>query len=239
MAHSPSESTCSPTMSPPDSARARNRERIIEAALSLWLEQPDASMDDVASRAGVVRRTLYGHFRRREELMAAVALRATAFIDAPEPRLDATTNDAAIQLASMVMRLWAFGHQLRLVPLSTGMTDLGVISEARHRITTAVESIVAVGQEAGEFSRHLHPRVVASMLESIAAVLNAAAMQSDSDISAQDVALTSLMVVGIETDRAHQLLARIPSVDFGGSEIRNAPTLRPRGTYDAAGTRPN
>ena len=53
-------------------ARA-NRSRIIEAAIGAFAADPDASMDDVARAAGVVRRTVYGHFPNRDALVEGIA----------------------------------------------------------------------------------------------------------------------------------------------------------------------
>jgi len=39
-----------------------NRRRILDVALAELLRDPDASMDQIARAAGVVRRTVYGHF---------------------------------------------------------------------------------------------------------------------------------------------------------------------------------
>ncbi|MFD5760510.1 TetR family transcriptional regulator, partial [Streptomyces sp. NPDC127044] len=43
-----------------------NRRRILDVALAELLRDPDASMDQIARAAGVVRRTVYGHCRSRE-----------------------------------------------------------------------------------------------------------------------------------------------------------------------------
>ncbi len=51
----------------------RNRERIVEAARGLFREQGyDASLDEVARRAGVGPGTLYRHFPKRDDLLDAV-----------------------------------------------------------------------------------------------------------------------------------------------------------------------
>ena len=50
----------------------QNRERLLEAAGRLLAQSPTATLADVAAAAGVSRSTLYRHFARREELIAAV-----------------------------------------------------------------------------------------------------------------------------------------------------------------------
>ena len=51
----------------------RNRDRIVEAAREVFREQGyDASLDEVAKRAGVGPGTLYRHFPKRENLIDAI-----------------------------------------------------------------------------------------------------------------------------------------------------------------------
>ena len=51
----------------------RNRDRIVEAARAVFREQGyDASLDEVAKRAGVGAGTLYRHFPTRENLLDAI-----------------------------------------------------------------------------------------------------------------------------------------------------------------------
>jgi AcrR family transcriptional regulator len=51
----------------------RNRERLVEAARAVFREQGyDASLDEVAKRAGVGAGTLYRHFPNRESLLDAI-----------------------------------------------------------------------------------------------------------------------------------------------------------------------
>jgi AcrR family transcriptional regulator len=72
----------------PQGKRARTRRALIEAAAALIREKGYAnlSMEDVAARAGVSRGSIYGNFRDRNDLIAAVAAdRAPRILPMPTP----------------------------------------------------------------------------------------------------------------------------------------------------------
>ena len=64
-------------------------QRIVDAAYeSFWRSGfTRTSMDDIASRAGVTKRTLYGHFRSKDDLLAAVIVRYEALVTARLQRI--------------------------------------------------------------------------------------------------------------------------------------------------------
>ena len=63
------------TTAPPRADARRNREAVLEAAVRLLGERPDASMQEVADASGVGRTTVYRHFPNREDLVKALFTR--------------------------------------------------------------------------------------------------------------------------------------------------------------------
>ncbi len=61
--------TTSETQAPPRADARRNREAVLEAAVRLLGQRPDASMQEVAEASGVGRTTVYRHFPNREDLV--------------------------------------------------------------------------------------------------------------------------------------------------------------------------
>jgi len=84
---------------PARSKRARTRKMLIEAASAIIREKGYAhvSMEAVAARAGVSRGSIYGNFRDRNDLIAAVgAERAPRVFPAPTPGADLRTQLRAV-----------------------------------------------------------------------------------------------------------------------------------------------
>ncbi|WP_405742083.1 TetR/AcrR family transcriptional regulator [Streptomyces sp. NBC_00028] len=142
------------------------RARILEAARQELGRDPDSSLGDIAEAAGVVRRTVYGHFNGRAALVeglveeAAQALRQA--VAAPRERV----ADAVTELALFVLAVWPVGDRYRIL-LRLAPQDLGpervveVLAPARDM----AETIIAQGQRQGAFQAGIPPVVLARALE--------------------------------------------------------------------------
>lgn len=77
---------------------ARNRESLLAAAEDEFAERGlDASVADIARRAGVAKGTVFRHFATKEELIAAiVGEHLSKLIDVARPLLDAADPGAAL-----------------------------------------------------------------------------------------------------------------------------------------------
>ncbi len=136
----------------------RNRQRLIEAALAAFAEHgaDDASLDEIARRAGVGIGTLYRHFPTRQALLEAVyrsqveALCARAQ-ENPGPGGEGSATEA---LARWLEALVSFASTKRNLTISM-MSSLGgknaeVVSSCSAMIREAVVPLLERAQQAGE-----------------------------------------------------------------------------------------
>ncbi|MEW2429138.1 TetR/AcrR family transcriptional regulator [Micromonospora sp. NPDC047644] len=135
----------------------RNSSAILDAAVRLLDAQPDASLDAIASAAGVTRQTVYAHFPSREHLMAAVVRRITdeavAAMDAADPD-NGSATDALIRVleagAQTAGRYPALIQQIASLPVSPN------VDEERHApVAERINRVIRRGQTSGEFDKEL------------------------------------------------------------------------------------
>ncbi|HEX6543028.1 MAG TPA: helix-turn-helix domain-containing protein [Ktedonobacterales bacterium] len=142
-----------PSASMPQPTRAdarRNRERLLAVAQAAFAEHgPNASLEDIARRAGVGIGTLYRHFPTRQALLEAAYHDQMELLTAEAKTLleEASPGDALdTWLQSLLV------HKL----LQRGLTEVlvegeksGEISPAKARMRAAGAALLARAQQAG------------------------------------------------------------------------------------------
>jgi AcrR family transcriptional regulator len=192
----------------PQRSHARsNHARILAAAREELSRDPDASLDEIARAAGVVRRTLYGHFPNRQALLAALAGEAgqavrEAFTAARRPG-----DDPPSALARMVLASWAVGDRYRVL-ISLGRRALGeeTIRAALGPVRAEGTSILDRGQRDGTFADHLPAPVLGLAIEAF--ILTLLEGQSPG-LTAEAGATAALIAAGVPPDAARACVQRV------------------------------
>ncbi|MFF4028434.1 TetR/AcrR family transcriptional regulator [Streptomyces sviceus] len=154
------------TAAPERNRTLLTRARILDAARQELDRDPDSSLGDIAEAAGVVRRTVYGHFNGRAALMEGLVEEATWALRQALAVPSAPVADAVTELARFVLAVWPVGDRyrilLRLAPQDLGADRLAeVLSPARDM----AESIIGRGQRQGAFQTGVPPVVLSRALE--------------------------------------------------------------------------
>lgn len=137
----------------------RSRAAILDAAVQALNTDPDASIEAIATAAGVTRQTVYAHFPSREQLLAAVLDRLTEEAVAAMDAADLETGSAADAL----LRLLEAGRRTsgRYPVLFEKISSLPVsphVDRQRHApVADRLKRIIQRGQRTGEFDSRLSP----------------------------------------------------------------------------------
>ncbi|MGW3094887.1 TetR/AcrR family transcriptional regulator [Streptomyces sp. NPDC001102] len=195
------------------SSRARSmietRERILDVALDALGENPDAGMGDIASAAGVVRRTVYDHFPSRLDLVRTLTERAVAEMTAVLTEVSASDAEADAMWVEFVARLWPVAHRYRVL-LALRRGEYG---EAIHGLLGPVDELLADlvkrGQDTAVFARHLPAGLLSQVAYGVVFAI------ADSDLSngprgARAATITSLLMLGVSETRAIALVGDQP-----------------------------
>lgn len=118
-------------------------------------ERPDASMDDIAARAGVTRQTVYAHFPSRDALVAALVEAAAAEYTALLDAAGLDTDPPADALAQFLGPGWRFLDRFPLL-LNASAARLPRPDPDPHDVVPPrLERLIQRGQHTGDFDPSL------------------------------------------------------------------------------------
>jgi len=185
------------------------RDRILDVALDVLGDNPDAGMGDIASAAGVVRRTVYGHFPSRLDLVRTLTERAVAEMTDVLTEVNAPGSAADAMWVEFIARVWPVAHRYRVL-LALRRGEYG---EAIHGMLGPLDELLADlverGQDSDVFAQHL-PAGILSQVAYGAVFAIADSDLSDGTLSARAATITSLLMLGVPETRAIALVGDQP-----------------------------
>lgn len=189
-----------------------NRRRILDVALAELLRDPDASMDQIARAAGVVRRTVYGHFPSREALISTLVDDAVQVLADAHARGREGVEDPAEALARSVLAIWPIADRYRLlVALAQRTVTMEGIRERLAPVRSSCADLLQRGVERGAFSSPLPAPALAHVHEQILFALMEAVNDDllDAREAGSSAAVTVLTSAGVPASLAGALVSKL------------------------------
>jgi AcrR family transcriptional regulator len=187
-----------------------NRARILATARQELGRNPDVTLEELARAAGVVRRTLFGHFPGRQALLEALAEEAAESLQGALESGARSEEPADRAFARFVFALWPVGDRYRLL-LALARNDLGVerVAEVLAPARAAAAAILERGQRDGVFHTQLPPAVLSAGLEAMTLALleevNSGALTDDGT----HTAAAMLVAAGLPEERARLVVDEV------------------------------
>jgi AcrR family transcriptional regulator len=195
---------------------AANRDAILAAAALALHDDIDAPLEAIAERAGLSRRSVYGHFDGRDELVGEVLTRGAERLATSVGAIDAADSRVAIALyADAVWR--QIEHTRVLAQLAVRGPFRFRVAEGLAPIRRVLDGIVTRGIEAGELRRDIPAPELARLLEGTAlAVLDQSVRDELSGEAARHLVIAAaLSVCGLSWREAEALIAETPALTAG------------------------
>ncbi|MEU7427739.1 TetR/AcrR family transcriptional regulator [Streptomyces sp. NPDC040750] len=189
-----------------------NRRRILDVALTELLRDPDASMDQIARAAGVVRRTVYGHFPSREALISTLVDEAVAALTDADARARGAVSDPAEAVARSVLAIWEIADRYRLlIALAQRTVTVQGIRERLAPLREEKARLLRRGLDEGVFQSALPAPALAYVHEQMLfAVMEAV---NDGLVAAREAGRSATVAVltaaGVPAPTATALVARV------------------------------
>ncbi|GHC77608.1 TetR/AcrR family transcriptional regulator [Streptomyces flavofungini] len=130
----------------------RSRTAVLDAAVQLLGERPDAGMAAIATAAGVTRQTVYAHFSSRDDLLTAVVDRMTEKVAEAMDAASADEGPAPDALLRLLDAAWGAAETYPALVRLGARPAPPEEDRARHRpIADRIARVLQRGRDGGEF----------------------------------------------------------------------------------------
>jgi|SRR5690606_31362561 len=188
-----------------------NRQALLDAAAELLRQDPQASLDAIATAAGLTRRSVYGHFSSRDALLAELLERGAARISSA---LEGIRHDnPATQIAVLASAIWRAIADIKLLVQMIVHSPLeALVGEAISPVREALFEAVERGCADGTFRQDQDPAITSLLIERTAlGMLDVAVEHGLDDAAAQRMLATSALgIAGLDWHQARDTVATLP-----------------------------
>jgi AcrR family transcriptional regulator len=182
-----------PAQRKPRADAQRNRERILEVAKQAFTRSgANASLDDIASEAGVGPGTLYRHFPTREELLQAVYRSEMEKLAAAEQKFAQTMPPVEALRAWLLLFVDAIETKQLIAPaLNTLIGDPKKVFAASYALMNeAIHALVKRAMKSGDIRKDIEP------MDLLRALVGVAYVPSHPDWQQSAKRLVDILVTG-------------------------------------------
>jgi AcrR family transcriptional regulator len=208
--------TTSPARQPRRDA-AENREALLAAARAVLNRDPSASLESIAAEAGLSRRSIYGHFSNREELLRELVTSGSRRVASA---LETVSHpDPLTRLALIASHLWIEVESVRVIAVIALRGPLAShTSAALGAIRRNVREAIRDGQDNGSMRQDIPADRLARLVEDTA--LSVLEESTEHAIEAAEghrlVMLMTLAAVGLGWREAEKFIAETPELTWTG-----------------------
>jgi AcrR family transcriptional regulator len=179
---------------PPTTQRRRRSDAdrsvaaILAATLDALASDPDASMAEIARRAGVVRATIYVHFPTREALLDAVMEHAVGQVAEATRGAEPTRGAPAEALERVLLATWdKLSNFHTLLAINTSRLSAKELHRRHLPVMTQFVPLIERGQADGVFRRDVpvswHLAVIRALVHAASAELQSGRL-SEAEVEA-------------------------------------------------------
>jgi AcrR family transcriptional regulator len=182
-----------PAQRKPRADAQRNRERILEVAKQAFTRSgANASLDDIASEAGVGPGTLYRHFPTREELLQAVYRSEMEKLAAAEQKFAQTMPPVEALRAWLLLFVDSIETKQLIAPaLNTLIGDPKKVFAASYALMNeAIHALVKRAMKSGDIRKDIEP------MDLLRALVGVAYVPSHPDWQQSAKRLVDILVTG-------------------------------------------
>ncbi len=192
-----------------------NREALLAAARIELNLDADAPLEAIASRAGLSRRSVYGHFATRDDLLRELITSGATRVAGAVAGVD--HEHPVVRLALIASRLWREVEDIRVMAVFAVRGPLkGLTADALAPLRARVAEAIAEGARDGSVRGDIPVARLARLVEdaALSALAEASTDAMPGPAAHRLVMLLVLGTVGLSADAAAALIDSHPELDW-------------------------